>query len=138
MPGPLEGMPQVACKLLKDHDTIRELEINLFHMNRDESSTSNGGMHMLCQNLEPSRTRIHTLDLAGMDLDSSHKLLAAHHLPFLASLTIAACDHTEVFLAALAKSAEKSLVPLSSGLPFIILTHGIGKMPQRILPQRQY
>lgn len=112
MPGPLEGMPQVACKLLKDHSTIRELEINLFHMNHDESSTSNCGIHMLCQNLEPSRTRIHTLDLAGVNLNSSHKLLSALHLPVLASLTIPACNHTEVFLAALCKSAEKSLVPL--------------------------
>lgn len=39
MPGPLERIPNVVGRILKDHDTIRELEINLVHMARSEDST---------------------------------------------------------------------------------------------------
>ncbi|KAL8878338.1 MAG: hypothetical protein Q9192_008472, partial [Flavoplaca navasiana] len=111
MPGPLEGIPQVVDRILKDHDTIRELEINLVHMARSEDSTKDNDVHALCQILEPPVTSLHTLDLTGVNLMSSHKLVSTLHLPVLTWLIVAACSHTEVFLAALARSAERQ--PLS-------------------------
>ncbi|KAL8672318.1 MAG: hypothetical protein Q9168_003202 [Polycauliona sp. 1 TL-2023] len=108
MPGPLEVVPKVACKILEDHDTIRELDVNLFHVVLDESTPGSDGLHMLWKSLEPSRTRLHTLNLTDVSFGSGHKTLSALHFPSLASLTIATCSNAEEFLTALAKSALKS------------------------------
>lgn len=74
----------------------------------------NNDVHALCQILEPPVTSLHTLDLTGVNLMSSHKLVSTLHLPVLTRLTVAACGHTEVFLAALARSAERQPLSLKS------------------------
>ncbi|KAL8836388.1 MAG: hypothetical protein Q9176_006327 [Flavoplaca citrina] len=107
MPGPREGIPHVVGQILKDHDTIRQLEINLVHMARSEGPTKDNDVHALCQVLEPPITSLQTLELTGVNLMSSHKLVSTLHLPVLTWLTVAACSHTADFLAALARSAER-------------------------------
>ncbi|KAL8992177.1 MAG: hypothetical protein Q9169_007301 [Polycauliona sp. 2 TL-2023] len=112
MPGPSEGVPRVACKVLDDYDatnTIRELNINLSHMARGESA-----VQVLCKSLQPSQMRLHTLILFGVNLSSGHTLLSALQFPFLSSLTIAGCIHTEDFVTALGSLAVKSPMTLES------------------------
>ncbi|KAI4245540.1 MAG: hypothetical protein L6R42_010158 [Xanthoria sp. 1 TBL-2021] len=112
MPQMDEAMPKMACELVKQHDTIRRLELDLVHMHPDtnggeikEPLTSSGGIHALIGKLEPSSVNLRHLHLRGINLSTCHKaLLSALDLSKLSSLLIVKCQYAEKFLAALAKS----------------------------------
>ncbi|KAL8850286.1 MAG: hypothetical protein Q9221_004796 [Calogaya cf. arnoldii] len=114
MPQLNEAMPEIACKLFKQHDSIRRLQIDLVHMYPDtnggeikESLTSSGAIHALFGNLGPSSAHLRALHLAWVNLSSCHKdLLSALDLPKLSRLTIVKCQYAEKFLAAIANSAS--------------------------------
>ncbi|KAI4272523.1 MAG: hypothetical protein L6R38_006571 [Xanthoria sp. 2 TBL-2021] len=112
MPYMNEAMPEAACELFKQHETIRYLEIDLVHMHPDtdggnikESLTSSGGIHALFGNLVPSSTHLRNLRLKGINFVGCHKeLMLALDLSRLLGQTIANCQYAEKFIAALAKS----------------------------------
>ncbi|KAL8779988.1 MAG: hypothetical protein Q9213_006677 [Squamulea squamosa] len=110
MPSPNEVMPEVAGEILKQHSTIRDLEVELVHMHFDndggefeEQLTSSGGIHALFRNLKPSSVHLRSLDLKGVNLSNCHgELLSALDLPALTYLSIAKCQYPEHLMTALA------------------------------------
>lgn len=125
MPHMNEAMPEVACELFKQHETIQYLKLDLVHMHPDtdggnikESLTSSGGIHALFGNLVPSSTHLRNLRLKGINFIGCHKeLISALDLSSLLGLTIANCQNAEKFLAALAKSPGIQSMQLT-GLTF--------------------
>ncbi|KAL8767631.1 MAG: hypothetical protein Q9209_005890 [Squamulea sp. 1 TL-2023] len=113
MPGPTEVMPEVACEILKQHSTIRELEVDLVHMHPEnngaefeEQLTSSGGLHALFRNLKPSSAHLRSLDLKGVDLSQYHgELLSVLDSSTLNYLSISKCYSPERLLGALAGAA---------------------------------
>ncbi|KAL8644133.1 MAG: hypothetical protein Q9226_007917 [Calogaya cf. arnoldii] len=114
MPQLNEAMPEIACKLFKQHDTIRRLELDLVHMYPDtnggeiqEPLTSSGGIKALLGKLEPSSAHLRTIHLTGVNLSTCHKELSlALDLANLSHLTIVKCQYAEKLLEAIAKSAS--------------------------------
>ncbi|KAL8688349.1 MAG: hypothetical protein Q9224_004905 [Gallowayella concinna] len=121
MPGSNEPLPQVARQFLQEPHHIPELDLNLVHMAQDEGKdgringryTSSGAVLALVSGLKPSTVRLQTLDLTGVNLRCSHRILMSIlDIPSLQNLCVIKCKHAEDFLKAIGGAAQRSSMNL--------------------------
>ncbi|KAL9052753.1 MAG: hypothetical protein Q9206_004194 [Seirophora lacunosa] len=110
MPGPREAFPQAACDLMKQHQEIKQLTLDMSH-NAKASQENNlpldsGILQKLFANMKPSTTCLRVLDLTNVNLRGHHDaFFTALNFQNLRELMIVSCQGLEDFLLALNNTA---------------------------------